>query len=47
MLDALRLTFRFAKPNDPVVIGMFPNYKDQVSENCRLVVEVLNPVGPT
>jgi hypothetical protein len=37
MQDALRLAFRYAKPGDAVVIGMFPKYKDQVSENCRLV----------
>ncbi len=41
MLDALRLVFRYAKPNDPVVIGMFPKFKEQVNENCRLVAEAI------
>ena len=39
MLESLRQVFRFAKPDDAVVIGMFPKYKDQVRENCRLVAE--------
>jgi hypothetical protein len=42
MLDALRLVFQYAKPNDPVVIGMFPKLKEQANENCRLVLEALN-----
>ena len=37
MLDALRLVFRYAKPNDAVVLGMFPKYKEQVRENCDLL----------
>lgn len=41
MLDALKLVFRYAKPNDCVVIGMFPKYKEQVRENCRLLTEAL------
>ena len=36
-LAALQLTFRYAKPNDAVVIGMFPKYQEQVRENCQLV----------
>lgn len=36
---ALQLTFRYAKPADAVVIGMFPKYQEQVVENCRLVME--------
>jgi len=39
MLSALRLVFDYAKPDDAVVIGMFPKYKDQVRENCQLVNE--------
>ena len=39
MRAALRLAFDFAKPHDCVVIGMFPKYKEQVRENCELVVE--------
>ena len=41
MLGALRLVFRYAKPSDSVVIGMFPKYQEQVRENCRLVMEAL------
>ena len=41
MRDALRLVFRYAKPNDAVVIGMFPKYSEQVDENCRLVAEAV------
>ncbi|MGC8794224.1 MAG: hypothetical protein ACP5U2_12625, partial [Bryobacteraceae bacterium] len=41
MLDALRLVFRYAKPTDCVVIGMFPKYKEQVRENCELLVGAL------
>ena len=39
MRAALRLVFDSAKPRDCVVIGMFPKYKEQVRENCELVVE--------
>ncbi len=39
MRDALKLVFRYAKPSDAVVIGMFPKQKEQVRENCRLVAE--------
>ena len=41
MLEALRLVFRYAKPSDSVVIGMFPKHQEQVRENCRLVMEAL------
>jgi hypothetical protein len=41
MLDALRLVFRYAKPADAVVLGMFPKEKEQVAENCRLFREAL------
>jgi len=41
MLDALRLVFRYAKPSDCVVIGMFPKHKEQVRENCQLLAEAL------
>ncbi len=41
MLAALRLAFRYAKPGDAVVIGMFPKRTEQVRENCRLVVEAI------
>ncbi len=38
-LEALKLAFRYAKPTDAVVIGMFPKYQEQVEENCRLLIE--------
>lgn len=41
MLGALRLVFRYAKPSDSVVIGMFPKQQEQVRENCRLLMEAL------
>jgi hypothetical protein len=41
MRGALNLTFRYAKPSDAVVIGMFPKYTEQVDENCRLVAEAI------
>jgi hypothetical protein len=40
MRRALSEVFEYAKPADVVVIGMFPKYKDQVAEDCRLVKEV-------
>lgn len=40
-LAALQLAFRYAKPNDAVVIGMFPKYQEQVRENCRLVKQAI------
>jgi hypothetical protein len=41
MRAALKQVFESAKPQDAVVIGMFPKYKDQAAENCRLVVEAI------
>jgi hypothetical protein len=41
MRDALRLVFRYAKPSDAVVIGMFPKYREQVNENSSLVAEAI------
>jgi len=38
---AIDLAFQYAKPGDPVVIGMFPKYGEQVRENCRLVLQAL------
>lgn len=45
MLEALRLVFRYAKPGDCVVIGMFPKHKEQVRENCELLAEALRPAS--
>jgi hypothetical protein len=39
---AIDLAFQYAKPQDPVVIGMFPKYQEQVKENCRLVMQALS-----
>jgi hypothetical protein len=41
MLAALRLASRYAKPTDAIIIGMFPKYKEQVKENCRLLMDAL------
>jgi hypothetical protein len=41
-LAAVKLAFRYAKPGDAVVIGMFPKYQEQVQENCRLVMQALS-----
>lgn len=40
-LAALELAFRYAKPNDAVVIGMFPKYREQVRENAQLVKQAI------
>lgn len=41
MKGAIAQVLRYAKPSDALVIGMFPKYKDQVTENCRLFAEAL------
>jgi hypothetical protein len=41
MLEALKLAFRSAKPNDAIVVGMFPKHKEQVAENCGLCIEAI------
>jgi hypothetical protein len=40
-LAALELAFRYAKPTDAVVIGMYPKVTEQVRENCRLVMRAM------
>jgi len=40
---ALQLAARFAKPQDCVVIGMYPKHSEQVQENCRLLREAFTP----
>jgi hypothetical protein len=47
MSDALTLVFRYAKPSDCVVIGMFPKHREQVSVNCRLVADAARLAGQT
>ena len=44
MLAALKLVFRYAKPADAVVVGMYPKASEQVRENCALLVEAAPPV---
>jgi hypothetical protein len=44
-LAALQLAFRYAKPNDAVVIGMFPKCHEQVRENCQLVKQAIQSQG--
>lgn len=39
MRRSLAQVFRYAKPHDCVVIGMFPKRSEQVMENARLVIE--------
>ena len=43
-LEQLRQAFEFAfrnlKPTDAVIVGMYPRYSDQISENVRLVKEI-------
>lgn len=38
---AMALAFRYAKPSDAVVVGMFPKHQEQVRENCRLVAQAV------
>ena len=40
-LAALRLAFRYAKPGDAIVVGMYPKHLEQVRENCQLTVQAL------
>jgi hypothetical protein len=39
--EALELVFRYAKPRDAIVVGMFPKHSDEVRENCDLLRGVL------
>ncbi len=39
--EALELVFRYAKPHDAIVVGMFPKGRDEVRENCELLRDVL------
>ncbi len=41
MREALREAFAAAKPEDCVILGMFPKHSDQVAQNARLVREVI------
>jgi hypothetical protein len=35
------------KPEDAVVVGMFPKYRNQVAENCRFVREIAEAEAPS
>ncbi len=39
--DSFRYAFANIKPTDPVIIGMFPRYSDQVTEDIEIVRKVL------
>ena len=41
MFDALKLVFASAKPQDAIVVGMFPKYADQIAQNCQLTMEAI------
>lgn len=41
MQAAMRLACSYAKPSDAIVVGMFPKLKEQVRENCRLLIDAL------
>jgi len=47
MLDSLRLAAKYAKPQDAIVIGMFPKHSEQVKQNCRLVMQALGETAAT
>jgi hypothetical protein len=38
---AFRFAFANIKASDPVIVGMFPKYSDQVQENTALVRKIL------
>ncbi|MBM3744235.1 MAG: twin-arginine translocation signal domain-containing protein [Acidobacteria bacterium] len=38
---AFRLAYTSIKPQDAVIVGMYPRYSDQVQENCELVRRLL------
>ena len=41
MDTAFRFAFANIKPTDPVIVGMFPKYSDQVTENASIVRKLL------
>lgn len=41
MRKSLRQVFQYAKSTDAVVIGMFPKRTEQVTQNCRLLVDAV------
>ena len=47
MLSALRLACNYAKPVDAIVVGMFPKHKEQVRQNCHLLMKALEAARPS
>jgi hypothetical protein len=47
--EAVKQAFEYAfaniKPQDAVVVGMFPKYRNQAEENARFVREILGAAG--
>jgi hypothetical protein len=41
MEEAFRLAYTSIKPQDAVIVGMYPRYSDQVQENCEMVRRIL------
>ena len=40
-LTHINYAFANIKPTDPVIVGMFPKYSDQVKENTEMVRKIL------
>jgi hypothetical protein len=40
--DAFRTAYESIKPNDCVVVGMYPRCKDEVKENAERVSRILH-----
>lgn len=40
--DVFRHTFENIKPNDAVIVGMYPRYRDEITENADRVRRILN-----
>jgi hypothetical protein len=38
--DAFRFVFDNIKPNDGIIVGMYPRYSDQIGENAKRVAEI-------
>jgi hypothetical protein len=38
---SLRFALTNIKPTDAIIVGMFPKYKDEISENTALVRKIL------
>lgn len=43
--QAFRTTFENIKPSDCIIVGMYPRYEDQVTENADLVRRILKELG--